>query len=116
METKTHAVAVYGTTRYLKKVQVSFKQRIWKRRRDGIKQRYHKTVTKKVSKFVKGGQRITVYGTAKDVRKAVDKIHKQQWIPNKKFVDRVAAKDFLDDPEEYAKQGEWIDFEENESP
>lgn len=116
MKKKTHALAIYGTTRYKTLQQVSYKQRFWKKRSDGIKQRYRKSVTKTVSKFKKGGERITLFGNLKDIAKAEKKIEREKWIPKKKFQDRVNAKDFLENPEKYARKGDWVDREKKKSP
>jgi hypothetical protein len=111
-----HAVAFYGTTRYKKKVQVTYKQRFWKRRSDGVRQRYRKTVTGYRYKNVKGGERLTVYGTPKQIKRVKRKIDREEWIPKKQYVDRVSAEIFLQHPRKYARKGVWDVFNENESP
>jgi len=113
--TRMHAIAIYGTSRYRKKVKVTYKTRVWKRRSDGIKQRYRKTVTRRISKNVKGGKRFTIYGDAKDVSEATRLVHEGQWIPKKMYTDRVSAKGFLSNPKLYARKGVWQDFNEKES-
>jgi len=133
---KKHAIAIYGTTKYKKKVSVTYKTRVWKKivrkqrfwkiRKDKVKQRYWrkrtikqrftKKVTRKVSRWVKGGQRITLWGTPEDVASAKHKIEKEGLIPKHKYVDRVNAEDFADHPEKYTRKGEWIEFEEEPSP
>lgn len=113
---KTHAIAIYGTTRYKTLQQISYKQRFWKRRSDGIKQRYQKSVTKSVSKFKKGGERITLYGNVKDIAKAEKKIREEGWIPKKKFQDRVDAKSFLKNPQKYCRKGEWTKRKKKKTP
>jgi hypothetical protein len=115
MAEKTHAVAFYGTTRYKTKVLVSYKQRYVKRRKDGVKQRYWLKVARSTSKFVKGGERLTVFGSAKDVAQVKNKIDRESWIPKRKFQDRVDAKGFLKSPEKYARKGDWVEREKKES-
>lgn len=110
---KSHAVAFYGTTRYKKKVTVTYKQRYWKKRSDGIKQRYHKKVTVKRFKYVKGGQRLTVYGSPEQIKQS--KKLMEDWIPKKQYVDRVPARLFLKHPERFARKGKWVDFKEDET-
>jgi hypothetical protein len=110
-----HAVAFYGTTRYKAKVKVTYKQRYLKRRKDGIKQHYTKKVTAHRVKLVKGGQRLTVYGSAPEIKQVKAKVEKEQWIPKRKYVDRVSAEVFLRNPQYYARHGQWIDFDEDES-
>jgi len=112
---KTHAIAIYGTTKYKKKVKVTYKQRYWKIRKDKIKQRYTKKVIATKIKLVKGGQRITIYGTPKQIKQAKTKIQKQQLIPKKKYVDKVHAQVFLKHPEKYTRKGRWVRFAEEET-
>jgi len=116
MAEKTHAVAFYGTTRYKTKVLVSYKQRYVKRRKDGVKQRYWLKVARSTSKFVKGGERLTVFGSAEDVALVKNKIDREQWIPKKKFQDRVPASEFLKHPERYARKGVWVERKKKDSP
>lgn len=113
--TKTHTIAFYGTTRYKTKVLVTYKQRYVKCRKDGVKQRYWRKVARATSKFIKGGERLTVWGLAKDVALVKNKIDREQWIPRKRYVDRVSARLFLDEPERFARVGEWVNFGEKES-
>jgi hypothetical protein len=115
MNRRNHAIAIYGTTRYKAKVQTTYKQRYWKKRSDGIRQRYRKTVTRTTSRYVKGGQRLTIYGSAQDVAAATRKVHNEGWIPKKMYEDKVSAKGFLLNPKAHARKGEWVDFDENET-
>jgi len=112
---KKHALAIYGSTRYKKKVSVTYKKRVWKRRKDGIKQRYRKKFTAKFPKWVKGGERITLWGKPEDIASA-KKLIEKGLIPKHKYVDRVNAENFIDYPEKYAREGQWVEFEEEESP
>jgi len=112
----THAVAFYGTTRYKTKVLVSYKQRYVKRRKDGVKQRYWLKVARSTSKFVKGGERLTVFGSAEDVALVKNKIDRESWIPKKRYVDRVRATLFLAEPERFARKGEWVERKKKDSP
>jgi len=111
----THAVAFYGSTRYKAKVKISYKQRYWKRRKDGVRQRYIKRVTAHRTKMVKGGQRLTVYGSPEQVKQVKHKVASEGWIPKKKYVDRVNAEVFLKKPRKYARKGKWASFSEAES-
>jgi hypothetical protein len=111
----SHAVAFYGTTRYKKKVKVTYKQRFWKKRNDGIRQRYYKKVTGTRIKHIKGGERLTVYGTPKQIRRVKRKIDREGWIPKKQYVDKVNAELFLRHPRKYARKGVWRTFEETET-
>ncbi len=92
-------IAVYGS--YEAKIPV--KQRFWKRRKDGIRQRYWKK-TKGTKKIEQSG-RYEFHGTGKDLYKAVIKALE---IMPKGFVD-VSAEEFLEHPEKYGQEGEWIE-------
>ena len=94
-------IAVYGS--YEAKVFV--KQRYWKKRKDGIKQRYWKK-TKRMKKVEASG-RYEFYGKGKDLYKAVVKAH--QYMP-KGFV-TVSAEKFVENPEKYGFEGEWVERE-----
>ena len=112
---KSHAIAFYGTTRTKKTVQITYKQRYWKRRNDNIKQRYWKKVTARKSVYVKGGQRLTVYGTPQELKQVKQKIVEENWIPKRKYVDQVSAEVFLRKPRKFARHGKWVKFEEQET-
>lgn len=92
-------LAVYGSY----EVKVHVKQRYWKRRRDGIKQRYW-VKTRRTKKVVHSG-RYEFYGKGRDLYKAVVKAH--QYMP-KGFV-TVSAEKFIENPERYGLEGEWVD-------
>jgi len=111
-----NAIALYGTTRYKKSVVEVVYHRVWKTRKDGIRQRYRMVKGyKTVEKWFKGGNRLTVWGTAEDCARALEKIGEEEWIPKRKYVDNVPAADFLKHPEKYARKGEWVEFEIDES-
>jgi len=112
---KKHAIAIYGTTRYKKKVSITVKKRVWIKGKHPVKQRHWKKIKTHVLKYVKGGQRITIWGKSEDVATAKQMIEKGL-IPKHKYVDKVDAEKFIDHPEKYTREGEWIDFEEEESP
>ena len=95
-------IAIYG--RYEAKVPV--KQRYWIKRKDGIKQRYWK-IKHGSFKKVEGKGRYEFHGQGKDLYKAVVKAH--QVMP-KGYVD-VSAEKFVEHPERYGLEGEWIDRE-----
>lgn len=97
----TKKIAVYGAY----KTKVPVRQRYWKRRRDGILQRYWKK-TKRMKKVVRSG-RYEFHGKGRDLYKAVVKAH--HFMP-KGFVD-VSATEFLERPERYGFEGEWVDRE-----
>lgn len=94
-------VAVYGSY----ETKVPIKQRFWKRRSDGIKQRYWK-VSKKHKKTVMSG-RYEFNGSGKDLYKAIVEAYKT--VP-KGFV-RVSAEKFLRNPDRYGSEGSWLDRE-----
>ena len=95
-------IAIYGS--YETKVPV--KQRYWKRRVDGVKQRYWK-IKHGCFKKVEGKGRYEFSGKGSDLYKAVVKAHKT--MP-KGFVD-VSAEKFIENPEKYGDEGEWLDKE-----
>lgn len=94
-------IAVYGSY----EAKVPTKQRYWKKRKDGIRQRYWKVTRRK--KKVEGKGRYEFHGKGKDLYKAVVKAHE---VVPKGFVD-VNAEEFLRHPEKYGYEGEWIDRE-----
>lgn len=101
MKATAKRIAVYGT--YKKTVQ--FKQRVWKKRKDGQRQRYWKNITKTTGKKAKG--RFEFEGRGKDLYKAIIQAHN---IMPKGYV-TVEAKKFVDKPEDYGTEGIWIDKE-----
>ena len=94
-------IAVYGSY----EAKVSVKQRFWKKRVDGIFQRYWKK-TKRM-KTVETSGRYEFYGKGRDLYKAVVKAHR--FMP-KGFV-TVSANKFVETPEKYGFEGEWIEKE-----
>lgn len=97
----TKKIAIYGSY----EAMVPAKQRYWIKRKDGVKQRYWKN-TKQLKK-VTGSGRYEFHGKGKDLYKAVAKAHQ---IMPKGYVD-VSAEHFLENPEKYGFEGEWIDRE-----
>ena len=93
-------IAVYGS--YEAKVPV--KQRYWKRRVDGIMQRYWKTKHGSF-KTVEGKGRYEFHGQGRELYRAVVQAHRT--VP-KGYVD-VSAEQFLKEPEKYGVEGRWID-------
>lgn len=113
-------IAVYGVFETLAKVPVP--QRFWKRRkaysymRNGKlikvgshKQRYVKKPLRMKKVEAKG--RYEFKGKGKELYKAVGKAH--EYMP-KGYVE-VPAKEFLEHPEKYGVEGEWVE-REVESP
>ena len=94
-------IAVYGV--YVAKVPV--RQRYWKRRKDGIKQRYCKK-TKRMKKVVMSG-RYEFHGKGRDLYRA---IMKALTIVPKGYI-IVSAEKFLSRPMIYGYEGKWIDRE-----
>ena len=94
-------ISVYGSYR----VKVPVRQRYWKKRSDGVKQRYW--VTTKNTKTVTKQGRYEFTGKGKDLYRAI-KIAKRR-VP-KNFVD-VSAEEFLKNPELYSDLGQWIESE-----
>lgn len=118
-------IAVYGTYETKEKVRQRYwkrkvvRQRYWKRRVDGVKQRYwrktevkqrYRKKTSRLMKAVKKG-RYEFHGKGKDLFKAVIKAHT---ILPKGYI-HVPAQTFLEKPEKYGVEGEWIE-REIESP
>ena len=95
------AVAIYGSY----KIRVPVRQRFWVRRKDGFFQRYWKK-TKRM-KTVEASGRYEFIGKGKDLYKAVIKAH--SFMP-KGFV-TVSARKFVENPEKYGLEGEWIERE-----
>jgi len=93
------SIAVYGTYQ----AKVPFKQRFWKRRKDGIRQRYWKTT--KRTRRVESKGRYEFQGSGKELYQAVLKA--QELMP-KGFVS-IPAKKFLKNPEKYGSTGTWIE-------
>jgi hypothetical protein len=94
-------VAVYGDY----KAKVPVYRRYWKRRKDGIKQRYRKRTRQ--TKWAEGPGRYEFRGKGKDLYGAMRKATR---IVPKGFVD-VAAEKFLTHPEKYGYEGYWIERE-----
>ena len=95
-------IAVYGVY----ETRVPVRQRYWKRRKDGVKQRYWKIKRGCVKKVALKG-RYEFSGKGRDLYKAVILAH--TYMP-KGFID-VPAEEFIQDPEEYGFEGQWIDFD-----
>jgi hypothetical protein len=95
-------VAVYGTG----EAKIPVKQRYWKRRKDGILQRFWKK-TKRVKKKLLDNIRIELSGKGKDVYKAVVKTY--HYIP-KGYI-KTSAQKFLENPEKFAYEGDWVEWE-----
>jgi len=98
----TKRIVVYGS--YVAKKPVF--QRYWKRRVDGIKQRYWKKTTR-YKKVVVSSGRYEFYGKGRDLYGAIWLAH--QIMPNGYVV--VSAAEFLAHPEKYGTGGFWIDKE-----
>jgi len=113
---KTHAVALYGTTKFKQLKTVTYKKRVWKIRKDHVKQRYIKKIEARRHVYVYRDRRITFWGSARDIKKAREKLDELGLIPKKKFVDKVSAKDFILNPEKYTKEGEWVDRKVKKTP
>jgi hypothetical protein len=95
-------ISRYGT--YKTKMPVTYKQRFWKKRKDGVKQRYWKKVTRTQKKISTWG-RFEIHGKGRDLYKALVVAHR---VVPKGFID-VSAEDFLENPYEYGYEGEWIE-------
>jgi len=98
----TKRIAVYGSFVAQKPVI----QRYWKRRVDGIKQRYW-IKTKRFKKVVVSSGRYEFEGQGRDLYGAIWLAH--QIMPNGYVT--VSAEKFLADPEKYGTRGFWIDKE-----
>jgi len=95
-------IAVYGMGPDYQPVY----QRYWKRRKDGIKQRYRKK-TKRLKKVVKS-KRWEIEGTGKKLYRATVLAHRL--IPREDFT-TVSAEKLLENPEKYGYEGEWLEVE-----
>ena len=93
-------IAMYGT--YIIKVPV--RQRYWKKRKDGVLQRYWKTTRATKKAFVTG--RYEFYGAGRDLYRAV--LLALRVVPKKRFT-IVSAREFLAHPAFYGVGGKWID-------
>ena len=82
---------------------ITYKQRYWKRRKDGVKQRYWRKVTRDQRTTKRG--RYEFHGKGRDLYKARVMAHR---LMPKGFVD-VSADEFLRTPYEYGYEGEWIE-------
>jgi len=98
----TKRIAIYG--RYVAKKPVI--QRYWKRRVDGIKQRYWIKTTRYKNVVLSCG-RYEFHGTGRDLLRAI--ILALRVMPNG-YVD-ISAKEFLAHPYKYGTEGFWIDGE-----
>jgi hypothetical protein len=94
-------IAVYGTY----EARVPVRQRFWKLRNDGVRQRYWKNTTRTKKAVMKG--RYEFSGSGKDLYKAVVEAH--DTVP-KGYV-RVSADKFVKNPDKYGYEGTWIDRE-----
>lgn len=94
-------IAIYGAY----ETWVPVKQRYWKRRKDGVKQQYWKK-PKRLKRVVSTSGRFEFHGKGRDLYQAV--VRATRYIP-KGFVD-VSAIDFVEHPEEYGVEGEWVDW------
>lgn len=115
----THAVSVYGKAKreYITK-EYTCKRHYWKRRSDGVRQRYLKKVTVKGHTITGKARetRFTFYGDAKECKDAVQKMRDLSLVPIKQFADRINAYWFLHNPLKYGTKGEWEYEDERESP
>ncbi len=98
----TKRIAIYGSYVATKPVF----QRYWKRRVDGIKQRYW-IKTRRYKKVVVSSGRYEFHGTGKYLFRAI--MQAQTIMPNGFVV--VSAREFLANPEKYGTRGFWIDKE-----
>lgn len=92
-------IAVYGS--YLVKVPV--RQRFWRRRKDGVTQRYWRKTRR--LRTVRSSGRYEFYGKGKDLYRAVALA--RRFTP-RGFV-TVSAADFLRHLEQYGFEGRWIE-------
>jgi hypothetical protein len=95
----TKKIAVYGTY----EVRKPIRQRFWKLRKDGIKQRYWKNTKRTKGETKKG--RYEFQGTGKQLYNAV--VQAQKFMPKGYF--DITAEEFLKDPEKYSEVGHWVE-------
>ena len=100
-------ISVYG--RYRVKVKARVKQRFWKRRIDGIKQRYWKYANRTKWEVRKGRYEFT--GSGRELFRAV-KIAKGKNNPPRGFVE-VSAGEYVENPGLYIEEdAEWLESDE----
>jgi len=93
---------MYGVFRAL----VPEKERRWKLRIDGVRQRYWYNTGRKQEVVMRG--RFEFEGTGRDLRRAVELVIREFLVPRKQFV-IVRAKEFLRHPKKYSRTGMWIE-------
>jgi len=98
-------IAVYGDV----PEKVYVRQRYWKKRKDGIKQRYRKKT--KRTKTVSKSKRWEIHGEDKKLYKATIIAHR--YLPKEDFT-TVSADKLIANPEKYGEAGEWIEKPEVE--
>ena len=92
-------IAVYGHF----DTEVNQLEPQWKTRVDGVKQRYWvRTGNKEFKTF---SDRFEFYGTGRDLQMAVAMTF-DNLVPKKKF-QKIAARDFVNNPYQYARVGYW---------
>jgi len=96
-------ISVYGQ-KYVEQKH-TYKQRYWKKRKDGIKQRYWKKVSRK-QKY-KRNVRFDISGSGRDISEAVAKVIKEPLTPKEKHV-KVEATDLIEHPEDYGGEEDWV--------
>lgn len=92
-------VAMYGVYN----IRVPVRQRVWMKRKDGVRQRYWKTTRR--LKTVRGTGRYEFYGKPKELALAIRKAYR--FLP-RKFV-TVSAMKFVRHPEKYGFEGKWLE-------
>lgn len=121
MKKHNSGISIYGTTKTYNMQERRFGKRFWHKRTSVkgkvFKQRYHHKINQRINVSQTQEQRFSLYGNLRDVKRAEKKIKTEGWIPLEKFQDRVDAKDFLKNPEKYAKkEGKWETQKTKDTP
>lgn len=95
---------MYGVFRAL----VPEKERRWKLRIDGIRQRYWYNTGRKQEVIMRG--RFEFEGTGRDLGRAVELVLREFLVPRRQFV-VVHAREFLKYPKKYSRIGMWIEWD-----
>lgn len=117
------AASIYGTTRK----RIRYRRRYWKKIRGYTTKKGRKVKPYKAHRWKKTTRltkrkltkRYTFYGSKEDIQKAKEIMEKEKLIPRAKYEDGIDAEKFITDPryrKRHSTKGEWIEFEEKETP
>lgn len=95
-------ISMYGSKYVMKRH--TYKQRYWKTRKDGVKQRYWIKVTRQ--QRYRKGVRFDIEGSGKELYKAIKFVMRKRLVPRERHIE-VEAEEFLRHPYWYSELGEW---------